>query len=183
MTQGALCVHSPTVTGVRSINLIDVTRQRGQLLLSRTKEANKDSKSTSEENVPDSEIKVQAILCKKGQDVCVYVSEKKNHTLHIEKYVWQSAVKNSKSSVHPVHFHCITNHSLVATSSFQLKHRETSRVNPCKLEVTAELLRVLQTAKSSSVVFAAVSAGKLFTWCSMQHLITRTSSFKLPLHM
>lgn len=90
------------VTGVRSINLINVTRQRGQLLLSRTKEANKDSKSMPEENAPDSEIKVRAILCKKEQDVCVYVSEKKNHTLHSEKYVWQSAVKNLKASVHPV---------------------------------------------------------------------------------
>lgn len=51
-------IHSPMVTDVRSINLINVTRQRGQLLLSRTKEANKDSKSMPEENVPDSEIKV-----------------------------------------------------------------------------------------------------------------------------
>lgn len=81
-----------------------MTRQRDQLLLSRTKEANKDSKSMPEENVPDSEIKVWAILCKKKkeQDVCVYVSEKKNHTSHSEKYVWQSAVKNLKASVHPV---------------------------------------------------------------------------------
>lgn len=61
------------VTDVRSINLINVTRQRGQLLLSRTKEANKDSKSMPEENVPDSEIKVRAILCKKKNRMFVWM--------------------------------------------------------------------------------------------------------------
>jgi len=56
--------------------------------------------------------------------------------------------------------------SLAPTSAFRLKYGEIVGRAPVSYKFFLMSLRVLQMAKSSFLILAAVPAGKLFTCCS-----------------